>query len=193
MINNETPAEPEEIFSENDLSNQMLHSSGHGNSSDKFCHDYSDMELKDDHENRPVWVMWMRSPQGQEADNRIILEAFSPEYINATDFLVAIAEPVSRPSHIHEYKLTKFSLYAAASVGLTDVDIIGVLHRFCKNKELPQEVTDFIQLHCSSYGKAKIVLRSNQYFIEAKDRVTMDRLLSFPCIIEGIKNALVER
>lgn len=61
------------------------------------------------------------------------MEAFSPVYKNATEFLIAIAEPVSRPSHIHEYKLTKYSLYAAASVGLTDKVIEDVLMRLCKN------------------------------------------------------------
>ena len=52
-----------------------------------------------------------------------------------------------------------------------------------------QEVLEFIRLHCSSYGKAKIVLKSNQYFIEANDRATMNKLISFPCINKGIRNA----
>jgi len=121
------------------------------------------------------------------------LEAFSPEYKNATDFLIAIAEPVSRPSHIHEYKLTKYSLYAAASVGLTDTDIEKVLDRFCKNRQIPPDVLDFIKLHCSSYGKAKIVLKSNQYFIESNDRETMNRLISFPAVAQGIRNAQYEQ
>jgi DNA excision repair protein ERCC-3 len=53
-------------------------------------HDYSQMiKLKEDHEKRPIWI----SPDG-----RIFLEAFSPLYKTATDFLIAIAEPVSRPT-----------------------------------------------------------------------------------------------
>jgi DNA excision repair protein ERCC-3 len=51
------------------------------------------------------------------------LEAFSPLYRDATDFLIAIAEPVSRPTYIHEYILTPYSLYAAVSVGLTKNEI----------------------------------------------------------------------
>ena len=49
--------------------------------------------LKVEHEKRPLWI----SP-----DCHIFLEAFSPLYLPATEFLVAIAEPVSRPEHIHE-------------------------------------------------------------------------------------------
>lgn len=67
------------------------------------------IKLKEDHEKRPIWI----SPDG-----KIFLEAFSPLYKQATDFLIAIAEPVSRPTFIHEYALTPYSLYAAGSVGL---------------------------------------------------------------------------
>ena len=163
----------------NNINNVVL-SGGHN------VFDCSQIPLKPDHERRPIWIIWLQGKDGEEDNNRIILEAFSPEYKNASDFLIAIAEPVSRPAHIHEYKLTKFSLYAAASVGLTDTDIEGVLMRFSKNLHIPHQVVEFIRLHCSSYGKAKIVLNSNQYFIEANDRATIDRLTSFPCIIDGI-------
>ena len=37
-----------------------------------------------------------------------------------------LAEPVSRPEFVHEYKLTSYSLYAAVSVGLQTHDIIEV-------------------------------------------------------------------
>ena len=114
--------------------------------------DFSHMILKKDHESRPIWI-------GQ--DCVIFLEAFSPHYKVASDFLVAIAEPLSRPTFIHEYKLTKYSLYAAASVGLTDEDIIKKLMHFCKNQEIPVQAIEFIKMHSSSYGKAKIVLKNN--------------------------------
>ncbi len=78
-------------------------------------YDYtSQIKLKEDHEKRPIWIA---------PDNRIFLEAFSPLYRDATDFLIAIAEPVSRPTYIHEYILTPYSLYAAVSVGLTKNEI----------------------------------------------------------------------
>jgi DNA excision repair protein ERCC-3 len=64
-------------------------------------------ELKPDHEKRPLWIT---------NDGTIFLEAFSPYHKQVTEFLIAIAEPQSRPNHIHEYKLTSTSLYAAASV-----------------------------------------------------------------------------
>lgn len=47
----------------------------------------SQMDLKIDHANRPLWV----SPSGH-----IFLESFSPVYKHAHDFLIAISEPVCR-------------------------------------------------------------------------------------------------
>jgi len=86
--------------------------------------DFSYMALKPDHEQRPLWI---------GNDCVIFLEAYSPLYKVASDFLVAVAEPLSRPTFIHEYRLTKYSLYAAASVGLSDEDITTKLTHFCKN------------------------------------------------------------
>lgn len=50
--------------------------------------DFSHLPLKTDHSARPLWI----SPD----DGHIILEGFSPIAEQAMDFLVAIAEPVSR-------------------------------------------------------------------------------------------------
>lgn len=49
--------------------------------------DFTKLELKPDHGNRPLWAC---------ADGRIFLETFSPLYKQAYDFLIAIAEPVCR-------------------------------------------------------------------------------------------------
>jgi hypothetical protein len=52
-------------------------------------HDFTELlKLKPDHASRPLWI----NPE----DGRIILEGFSPLAEQAQDFLVAIAEPVSR-------------------------------------------------------------------------------------------------
>ena len=50
--------------------------------------DWSNLKLKQDHAARPLWI----NPE----DRTLILEAFSPIAEQAQDFLVAIAEPVSR-------------------------------------------------------------------------------------------------
>lgn len=51
------------------------------------------MILKNDHASRPLWVA---------PDGHIFLESYSPVYRHAHDFMIAIAEPVCRPTHLHE-------------------------------------------------------------------------------------------
>lgn len=132
----------------------------------------SQMELKLDHTNRPLWV----APNGH-----IFLESFSPVYKHAHDFLIAIAEPVCRPEHIHEYKLTAYSLYAAVSVGLQTNDIIEYLKRLSKTT-IPAGIVEFIQLCTLSYGKVKLVLKHNKYFVESAHPEVLQKLLKDPVV-----------
>lgn len=114
-------------------------------------------------------------------NGHIFLETFSPVYKNAHDFLIAIAEPVCRPEHIHEYKLTAYSLYAAVSVGLQTHDIVEYLRRLCKTS-IPKGIEEFIRLCTLSYGKVKLVLKHNKYFIESPHPEILQKLLKDPVI-----------
>ncbi|XP_036837966.1 general transcription and DNA repair factor IIH helicase subunit XPB-like [Oncorhynchus mykiss] len=125
------------------------------------------MLLKNDHGSRPLWVA---------PDGHIFLEAFSPVYKYAQDFLVAIAEPVCRPVHVHEYKLTAYSLYAAVSVGLQTSDIVEYLQKLSKTS-VPDGIVQFIKLCTVSYGKVKLVLKHNRYFVESAFPEVIQRLL----------------
>lgn len=129
--------------------------------------DFSKLELKPDHTNRPLWAC---------ADGRIFLETFSPLYKQAYDFLIAIAEPVCRPENMHEYNLTPHSLYAAVSVGLETETIISVLSKLSKTK-LPKEMIDFIHASTANYGKVKLVLKKNRYLVESPFPEVLKRLL----------------
>lgn len=59
------------------------------------------MNLKTDHASRPLWVA---------PDGHIFLESYSPVYRHAHDFMIAIAEPVCRPIHLHEVIICDYIL-----------------------------------------------------------------------------------
>ncbi|RKO89625.1 P-loop containing nucleoside triphosphate hydrolase protein [Blyttiomyces helicus] len=118
--------------------------------------DYTFLPLKPDHRARPLWVC----DDGLEA--RIMLEAFSPLAAQAQDFLITIAEPVSRPARMLDFKLTSYSLYAAVAVGMETGTRLEVLERFSK-VEIPDRVVNFIRESKMSYGKVKLVLKDNSY------------------------------
>lgn len=127
------------------------------------------LPLKADHTSRPLYIAPSHPPF-------IILEAFHPLSLQAQDFLTAIAEPVSRPKHVHEYKLTKHSLYAAVSIGLEPEDIIGVLSRLSKVK-IPPETIDYIREATKSFGKVRLVLKDTKYYVESGYADTLRLLL----------------
>ncbi|CDR93906.1 DNA repair helicase rad25 family protein, putative [Babesia bigemina] len=195
--------------------------------------DYSSLDLKKGHENRPVWVC---------PDGYLYLEQFTNVSRQAQDFLVTIAEPVCRPEFVHEYQVTVFSLYTAVSVGLTVEELLLNLNKFSKNKipgklkdsiirtasfrtsgdgngsqplayvpciavwqtsgdwpvveaaiarglnVLPngkKSITAALPLHnvqaylmLQAFGKIKLVLRDNRYWIESQDRKELDHLLT---------------
>ncbi|CAG8452113.1 8017_t:CDS:10 [Ambispora leptoticha] len=135
--------------------------------------DFSNILLKPDHESRPLWI--------NPINGTITLEAFSPIAEQAQDFLIAISEPISRPAHIHEYKLTPYSLYAAVSVGLETEDIIEVLNRLSKI-QIPESIINLIRQCTISYGKVKLVLKQNRYFVESSYPDTLQKLLQDPII-----------
>ncbi|KAH7328476.1 P-loop containing nucleoside triphosphate hydrolase protein [Stachybotrys elegans] len=135
--------------------------------------DFSYLDLKKDHHNRPLWI----DPQ----KGRIILESFNPLAEQAQDFLITISEPLSRPSFMHEYALTTHSLYAAVSVGLSPHDIINTLERFLKTP-LPDEIRAFITNCTQSYGKVKLVLKNTKYYVESPDPEMLQTLLKNPKI-----------
>ncbi|KAK6354624.1 transcription factor TFIIH complex ERCC-3 subunit [Orbilia brochopaga] len=133
------------------------------------------LKMKPDHESRPMWI----NPR----NGKIILESFSPLAPAAQDFLTAIAEPLSRPTYLHEYRITPHSLYAAVSVGLDPKDIVAVLDRFSKIP-IPNEIVQFINGCTGSYGKVKLVLKHNRYFLESSDMKMLQILLKNPVIGE---------
>eukprot|EP00056_Hartaetosiga_gracilis_P000746 m.40253 g.40253 ORF g.40253 m.40253 type:complete len:787 (-) comp10337_c0_seq1:68-2428(-) len=130
--------------------------------------DIHEVALKPDHEVRPLLV----SP-----DKRIFLETFSPVYRQAVEFLIAIAEPERRPQHIHEYRLTRDSLYAAASLGLRADYIIKILNRLSKT-ELPSQVKRHIMRYTKRYGKVTLYVQKGKYFLESSDPQALHAVLN---------------
>ena len=127
------------------------------------------LSLKPDHENRPLWVDAKKA--------RITLESFSPLAAQAQDFLTTIAEPLSRPQFLHEYALSVHSLYAAVSVGLLPQDIINFLDRLSKTP-LPGEIKKFIEDCTKAFGKVKLVLKDNRFFLETPDNAVLQLLMN---------------
>lgn len=154
---------------------QALADTSSSKSSSVIGADFSAMPLKPDHIARPVWTC---------PDGNIFLEAFHDLYNSAYDFLVAIAEPVARPEFLHQYKLTPYSLYAAVATNIETESIISVLERLSKNA-LPSQVKRFIRDCTQKYGKAKLVLKHNKFYVESEFPMVLRELLRDPLIAQA--------
>jgi DNA excision repair protein ERCC-3 len=119
-------------------------------------------------ENRTLYV---------SKDGHIFLETFGKYYKETTDFLVAIAEPVNRTQNIHEYLLTKYSLYAAASMNIKTEEIILILSNL-----------NYIKENTETYGKVKLILKNKRYFIECNDKQILKILLDQPEIFNSYQS-----
>jgi DNA excision repair protein ERCC-3 len=82
---------------------------------------------------------------------------------------------------MHEYTISPHSLFAAVSVGLTEQDIVRDLELFSKTK-VPQTIIDFVHEMTQSFGKVRLVLKHNRYFVESNDAAVLQMLLRDPVI-----------
>ena len=173
-------AKREKVMSSSVTSNSGILSSSFGYADDEdgggpIGADFSSLRLKPDHIQRPCWTC---------PDGNIYLEAFHDLYTQAYDFLVAISEPVARPEFLHQYKLTPYSLYAAVATNIETESIISVLDRLSKNA-LPSQVKKFIRDSTSKYGKAKLVLKHNKFYVESEFPKVLKELLRDPTIAQA--------
>ena len=151
--------------------------------------DLSYLSLKPNHQGLPLWI--------DAKNDKIILESFLGDVSRgAADFLTTIAEPLSRPRFLHEYKLTVHSLYAAVSVGLTPEDILRTLGKLSKTA-IPEAMSRFIINSGQQYGKVKKVLKHNKIYLETSENRILQKLLQDPVIaaqlVNGNNNIITEQ
>jgi DNA excision repair protein ERCC-3 len=145
--------------------------------------DYSELKMHNTFINRSLYV---------GKDGHIFLETFGPLYKETSDFLIAIAEPVHRTKNIHEYALTQYSLYAAASMNVKTEDIIQILANLSKN-ELPSELIRYIKENTETYGKVKLILKNKRYFIECRDSGILRNLQQIPILYKAYQSIFNKR
>ncbi|OIR58268.1 MAG: transcription factor TFIIH complex ERCC-3 subunit [Amphiamblys sp. WSBS2006] len=122
---------------------------------------------------------------------KIFAETFTPEFPLTQEFLGVVAEPLSRPKHIHEYHITQYSLHAACALGLGAEKIIAGLAHLSKTP-VPDKIKTAIQAAADTYGRVKIVLTHNRHFIESDYPETL-RLLRDDDVLRASQKRVSER
>jgi DNA excision repair protein ERCC-3 len=104
------------------------------------------------------------------------VQAFYP---SAVEFIIAIAEPVSRPRFVHEYVVTDVSLHSAVALGLTGAVILKKLDLLCKT-DLPPALARFITNSTRNAGKLRLVLFNSRYSLETVHLQMLEDVVRLP-------------
>lgn len=175
-------------------------------------HDFSWAQLKPDHASRPLWIspednhiiLEGFSPIAEQAQDFLV--AISEPISRCVGLWFGLWSSLTgyRPAFIHEYKITMYSLYAAVSVGLETKDILEVLNRLSKVSRnsyvrdmttfppqvpVPDSVIRFIKDCTVHYGKVKLVLKHNKYYVESTHADILQNLLKDNTIRHARVNA----
>ena len=74
-----------------------------------------------------------------QSDLSLLLDVHSPVAVDARNDLIAFAELIKSPEHVHTYVITPLSLWNASSAGVTKDEVIRRLEKYSRF-EIPQTV-----------------------------------------------------
>jgi DNA excision repair protein ERCC-3 len=128
--------------------------------------------------------------------------AFGLDALTVLDVLVSIAEPVSRPHVVHEYRITPYSLGAGVSRGFTPENVYRFLRRHCMSAwpgcvdaetsaddmaQNTDRVYLFIRSCMGSYHKARVFISADRCAIECVSKALAVKLRKDPVIASQSK------
>ena len=98
----------------------------------------------------------------------LLLEVASPRFEEARSRLLAFAELIKAPEHVHTYRMTALSIWNARSAGVGVDDIIGTLHEFSRYP-VPDATIVEIRTHASRFGKLRLIADDDGLMLESRD------------------------
>ncbi len=91
-----------------------------------------------------------------QSDRTLLLDVHAQRAKECANALIPFAELVSSPEHLHTYRLSRLSLWNAASAGFTSDNAIAVLEDFARYP-LPQAVRAWIKETEGRFGRLRLV------------------------------------
>ncbi len=107
----------------------------------------------------------------QGADT-VLLEVMSPAFGEARARLMAFAELVKAPQHVHTYRVTALSVWNARASGVSLEEMLETLHRYSRYP-VPESFEKEIRTHASRYGRLRLVRRDDALTLESSDPDTL--------------------
>lgn len=99
-----------------------------------------------------------------QGDSTVLVEVASPRYAPARDALLAFAELVKSPEHVHTYRITPLSVWNATASGHTAAEMIASLREYAKYP-VPSHIEFSISDYASRYGRVRIAPDPDAHYI----------------------------
>ena len=103
----------------------------------------------------------------------LLLEVASPRFEEARSRLLAFAELIKAPEHVHTYRMTALSIWNARSAGVTVDDIAGTLHEFSRYP-VPDATLVELTTHASRFGKLRLLAGDDGLVLESRDDESLE-------------------
>ena len=103
----------------------------------------------------------------------LLLEVASPRFEEARSRLLAFAELIKAPEHVHTYRMTALSIWNARSAGVTVDDIIATLHEFSRYP-VPDATLVETRTHASRFGKLRLLAGDDGLVLESRDDESLE-------------------
>ncbi len=103
----------------------------------------------------------------------LLLEVASPRFEEARSRLLAFAELIKAPEHVHTYRMTALSIWNARSAGVTVDDIVATLHEFSRYP-VPDATLVEINTHAARFGKLRLLTGDDGLVLESHDDESLE-------------------
>ena len=98
----------------------------------------------------------------------LLLEVASSRFEAARSQLLAFAELIKAPEHVHTYRITALSIWNARSAGVTVDQIVATLREFSRYP-VPDATLVEIRSHASRFGKLRLLAGDDGLTLESSD------------------------
>ncbi len=117
-----------------------------------------------------------------QSDLSLLLDVHSPKAIEARNDLIAFAELIKSPEHVHTYVITPLSLWNASSAGVNHDEVLRRLEKYSRF-EIPQTVLFHISEISQRFGAISLesyLDNSEYYYVTFKTERIKQEVLSRP-------------
>ena len=110
-----------------------------------------------------------------QSDHTLLLEVDNPHYAEARDDLLAFAELVRSPEHVHTYRLTALSLWNAAAAGVGPEQVLGAMDRWGKFPT-PDNVRTTVEDQARRFGKIELIADDGHLYLTSREPLLLEEV-----------------